>query len=294
MSGIAPVYGDKFMKKGIQAGELFYPEYLQEHLADIVAYTNLRIQGIYGEQALDFTQIYNWLLHWGEQIKPYIKNIQPLITQMLNDNKQILVEAQLGALRDITHGIYPFTTSSSTLSGYACASIPVPPQQMEEVIGITKAYSTCVGEGAFVTEIHDALADEIRVKGKEFGAKTGRPRRIGYFDAVATRYGCRLQNATSMVVTCLDVLSGLKELKICTHDEVNGEQTGHFLLNPALIKAVPVYETLPGWDEDLTGVRSFADLPLNAQNYVQRIEELCGLPITSISVGPEREALIVR
>ncbi len=213
MSGIAPVYGDKYLKKGIQVGELLYPDYLKEHLASLIEYNNLRIQGIYGEEPIDFNKTYEWLMHFGKKIKPYIATIQPIITTMQEKNKNILVEAQLGALRDITHGIYPYTTSSSTLAGYACASIPVMPQSIGKVIGITKAYSTCVGKGAFVSEIMTPLADEIRTKGKEFGAKTGRPRRIGHFDAVATRYGCKLQGATVMTVSCLDVLSGFRELK---------------------------------------------------------------------------------
>lgn len=294
MSGIAPVYGDKFMKKGIQVGELLHPKYLKEHLTSLIDYTNLRIQGIYGETPIDLEETYTWLIQFAEKLKPYIINIQPLISKLVQEGKNVILEAQLGALRDITHGIYPYTTSSSTLAGYACASIPVNPQQMTDVIGITKAYSTCVGEGAFVTEIHTPLADQIRQVAGEFGAKTGRPRRIGYFDAVATRYGCHLQNATLMTITCLDVLSGIEELKICTHYEVDGERTENFPLYAGLVKAKPVYETLPGWEEDLTQVRSYDELPENAKKYIARIEELCDVPIKYISVGPAREALIIR
>ncbi len=298
MSGIAPVYGDKYLKKGIQVGELLHPKYLKEHLTEVVEYNNLRIQKIYGEQStewyMNIEEIYQWLLTYGEKLKPFITDIQPIIHKLITEDKNILVEAQLGALRDINHGIYPYTTSSSTLSGYACASIPINPRYLKEIIGITKAYSTCVGEGAFITELHGPLADQIRTVGKEFGAKTGRPRRIGYFDAVATRYGCQLQNATLMTVSCLDVLSGLKELKICTHYEIDGQLTTTFPLYAKLIKARPVYETLLGWEEDITRIRKYADLPVNARKYIEKIEELCSVSIKFISVGPARENLIVR
>lgn len=294
MSGIAPVYGDKYMKKGIQAGELLYPDYLKEHLESIIEYNNLRIKNIYGEKPLNFDQIYEWLLTFGEKLKPYIKDIQPVITRMIEQGKEVILEAQLGALRDITHGIYPYTTSSSTLAGFACASIPINPQVLKQIIGITKAYSTSVGEGAFVTEIHTPLADEIRKIGNEFGAKTGRPRRIGHFDAVATRYGCRLQGATIMTLTCLDVLSGFDELKICHKYDIDGRQIEDFPLYPGLIKAKPIYETLSGWKENITEIRRYDQLPINAKRYIERIEELCGVKIKYISVGPDREALIVR
>jgi adenylosuccinate synthase len=292
MSGIAPTYGYKFFKKGIQAGEFFYPEYLKEHVRDIVEYANLTIAGGYGAKPVDPDEIYAYLMEYAERLKPYIINTKALVDKLLAEGKTIIVEAQLGALRDITHGIYPYTTSSSTLSGNACASIPVSPASIERIVGITKAYSTCVGEGPFTTELFGDIAHEIREIGHEYGAKTGRPRRIGYFDAVATKYGCTLQGATEMTVTCLDVLSGQKELKICTAYEINGEHTTDFPINCTLNDAKPVYKTVPGWKEDITGCRTFEELPKNAQDYLKEIESLCGTRISYVSVGPEREALI--
>lgn len=294
LSGIAPVYGDKFMKKGIQVGELLTPEYLKDHLTDLLEYNNLRLQKIYGREPLNFGEIYQWLLSLGEIIRPHITDTQPVIQKLLEEEKTILLEAQLGALRDITHGIYPYTTSSSTLAAYACASIPVKPSLVKEIIGVTKAYSTCVGQGIFLTEMKESLANQIRAKGKEFGAKTARPRRIGFFDAVATRYGCQLQQVSKIAITCLDVLSGEEELKICTHYEIDDQLTETFPIYPHLLKAKPVYEILPGWEEELTEIRSYAQLPLQARKYLKRIEELCRVPIKFISVGPERQALIIR
>ncbi len=292
MSGIAPTYGYKYLKKGIQAGELMYPEYLKEHLNDVVEYANLLIEKGYGSDPVDADEMYDYLMGYADIIRPYLANTKAMTDELLENGKTIIVEAQLGALRDITHGIYPYTTSSSTLSGNACASIPVAPYEIERIEGITKAYSTCVGEGPFTTEIFDEQAEQIRERGNEYGAKTGRPRRIGHFDAVATRYGCRLQAATGMTVTCLDVLSGEKELKICTGYEINGEITRNFPINCALDEAKPVYMTMPGWSEDITGVRSFDDLPENAKKYLLEIERLCGVPLSYVSVGPERDALI--
>ena len=292
MSGIAPTYGYKFLKKGIQAGEFFYPEYLKEHVKDIVDFANLTIAGGYGAKPVDPDEIYAYLMKYAEQLKPYIINTKALVDKLLVEGKNIIVEAQLGALRDITHGIYPYTTSSSTLSGNACASIPVPPASIERIVGITKAYSTCVGEGPFTTELFGDIAHEIREIGHEYGAKTGRPRRIGYFDAVATKYGCTLQGATEMTVTCLDVLSGQKELKICIAYDINGEQTQDFPINCTLNDAKPVYKTVPGWDEDITGCRTFDELPETAKSYLKEIEALTGTSISYVSVGPERDALI--
>lgn len=294
LSGIAPVYGERFMKKGIQVGELLHPEYLKDHLASIVEYNNLIFTQVYKVKPIDFEETYRLLMGFGEKLNQYIFDIRPIINEMLQGNKKIVIEAQLGALRDIIHGIYPYTTSSSTLAGYACASIPIPADAIKNIIGVTKAYSTCVGEGPFVTEIKDTLGDDIRNKAGEFGATTGRPRRIGYFDAVASRYGCEVQGVTSLTLTCLDVLSGYAELKICTAYETHGNKTEIFPLNAALEKASPVYEILPGWIEDITAVRDYSNLPLNAKKYVERIEHLLSTEIKYISVGPERNALIVR
>ncbi|HPQ47778.1 MAG TPA: adenylosuccinate synthase [Clostridia bacterium] len=291
MSGIAPTYGYKYLKKGIQAGELLYPEYLEEHVRDVVTYANLQISA-YGAKPVDADEILAYLREYAPLLKPYITNTKVLVDRLLSEGKSIIVEAQLGALRDITHGIYPYTTSSSTLSGNACAAIPVPPSSIKRIVGITKAYSTCVGEGPFTTEIFGDLAHQIRETGHEYGAKTGRPRRIGYFDAVATRYGCTLQGATDMTVTCLDVLTGIEELKICTAYEINGVETPDFPINCTLSEAKPVYKTVRGWSEDITGIRKFENLPKEARAYLKEIENLTGTRISYVSVGPERDALI--
>ncbi len=294
MSGIAPSYADRYAKKGIQVGELRFPDHLRERLRDILAYQNMILTGCYGHDPLDFDSLFETLLGYGEALAPHIADVAPIIERAVEDDKDIILEAQLGALRDVGHGIYPYTTSSSVLAGYAAASLPLAPRSIRSITGITKAYSTCVGAGPFVTEITGDLAGRIREKGKEYGAKTGRPRRIGHFDAVATRYGCRLQGADSMVITCLDVLSGMGPLKICTAYEIDGQRREAFPIYPELIAAAPVYEEYAGWDEDITEVRAFADLPSNAREYVGRVEELVGIRAAYISVGPEREALIRR
>ena len=294
MSGIAPSYADRYAKKGIQAGELLYPDYLADRLAGILEYQNMILTKCYGHKPLVIGPLLEELVGYGRVLEPVITDISPFIEDALAGDASIILEAQLGALRDIGHGIYPYTTSSSVLAGYSAASLPIPPKRIENITGITKAYSTCVGAGPFVTELIDDLADRIREKGREYGAKTGRPRRIGYFDAVATKYGARLQGADEMVITCLDVLSGMGPLKICTAYEIGGERRDRFPIYPELVQASPVYEEHPGWAEDITRVRTFDALPLNARDYVLRIEELVGIRSTYISVGPERDALIVR
>ncbi|HCC07750.1 MAG TPA: adenylosuccinate synthase [Clostridiales bacterium] len=293
-SGIAPVYGDKFLKKAIQVGELLDIEYLKEHLKDVLEHNDLIIEKIYGKDKTDFDKVFNWLKEYGEKMRPYIKDVAPIIFKMQKENKRIMVEAQLGALRDITHGIYPYTTSSSTLAGYACASVPIKPSELKDIVGITKAYSTCVGEGPFVTEDFSEWATEVRIKANEFGATTGRPRRIGHFDIIATKYGCELQGATQVTITCLDVLSGYDELKICVGYEVNGETIKDFPMIAKLNKAKPIYQCVGGWMEDISMVRNFEDLPKNAQEYVNTIERLLEVQVKYISVGPNREELIVR
>ena len=292
MSGIAPSYADRYAKKAIQVGELLNPQTLRERITDVLEYQNMIITGGYGSDRLELDPILDKLATWGESLKPYIADTGPIVEAALERNSSVILEAQLGALRDVSHGIYPYTTSSSVLAGYAAASVPIPPKLISTVTGITKAYSTCVGAGAFTTEILDELAGVIREKGKEYGAKTGRPRRIGRFDAVATRYGAKLQSADEMIVTCLDVLSEIDPLRICVAYEIEGKTTDRFPIYPDLLRAKPVYETLPGWQDDITEIRRFNDLPANARTYVRRIEELVGTRITNVSVGPERNAII--
>ncbi len=291
LSGIAPVYGLRYMKKGIQAGELLHPAYLEEHAGAVLEYVNAVIKGVYGSEPVKLTDVLEWLEFHGRTLKPLIADIGPIIDKLLLENKSIILEAQLGALRDITHGIYPYTTSSSTLAAYACASVPIPPSSIGEVIGVTKAYSTCVGEGPFITEMEPAQAEALRNKAGEFGAKTGRPRRIGHFDAVAAAYGCRLQGATGIALTCLDVLSGMGELKICMGYRTGGGVIGSFPVNPALEAAEPVYETLEGWEEGISDVRCLEKLPPAAKSYMERIERLTGVKIRYVSVGPAREEM---
>ena len=294
MSGISPVYSHKYIKKGIQVGELLHPAYLKEHLEAVINYVNLLVCGGYGAEPVLAEEMLQWVKDWGAELQHRIVDSQALVRQLTANGRPILLEAQLGALRDITHGIYPFTTSSSTLAGYACASVPIHPNSVEQVIGVTKAYSTCVGAGPFVTEFEPDDAAEFRRISGEYGARTGRPRRIGHFDAVATRYGRDLQGPSAVSLTCLDLLTGQGELKICTAYDINGNPTTRFPLNAGLDKARPLYERFAGWDEDITAVRDFDNLPAAAQAYVLRIEELLDVPVKYISVGPEREALIAR
>ena len=292
LSGIAPSYADRYAKKALLAGELLYPDYLKERLSQGIEYQNRILKGCYGAEPLDMNKELDRLVEWGKSLKPYIGDTSILLGAALDRDASIILEAQLGALRDIGHGIYPYTTSSSVLAGYAAASVPIPPKKISTVTGITKAYSTCVGAGPFVTEIFDDLANTIRETGKEYGATTGRPRRIGFFDVVATKYGARTQGADEMVMTCVDVLSGIDQLKICVGYEIDGTSTDRFPIYPELVKATPVYEEIPGWSEDIQNVRRFEDLPKTTQTYVRRIEELVGVKVTYLSVGPEREALI--
>jgi len=292
LSGIAPTYADRYAKKAIQAGELRYREHLRDRLTDLMEYQNRILTGCYSHDPLDPESEFQRLASWGEALSPYIADTAPMVDAALDRDASVILEAQLGALRDIGHGIYPFTTSSSVLAGYAAAAVPIPARLIKKVTGITKAYSTCVGAGPFATELFGDLAHTIRETGKEYGAKTGRPRRIGYFDAVATRYGARLQGADEMAITCLDVLSGIDPIEICVAYDINDSRTDRFPIYPELVRAKPVYESAQGWSEKISGIRRFEDLPAAARNYVRRIEELVGVKATHLSVGPEREALI--
>ncbi len=293
--GIAPAYGDRYLKKCIQIGELFFPDILKERLRPIIEWKNLIAKGVYGkENALDFDEVFNWVMEYGEKIKPMICDTTEFFENATKDGKTILFEAQLGALRDICYGIYPFTSSSSPLAAFAPLGSGCFSSQQCRVIGVMKAFSTCVGAGPFVTELDGDAAHELREHAGEYGAATGRPRRIGHFDALASRYGAVVQGATDIAITKLDSLSGRKSLSICTHYEYEGKRIDSFPLNAVLDRAKPVYIDMPGWDEDITSVRKFEDLPKTAQEYVLKIEELVERPISFVSVGPEREALIVR
>lgn len=292
--GIAPAYGDRTVKKGIQIGELLYPERLKQRLADVMEWKELQ-SGLYNKNgALCFEETLAWVEKYSAVVRDLICDTTVLLDEAAKSGKNILFEAQLGTLRDLNFGIYPFTTSSCALAAYAPVGGGLFGHNLDRVLAVVKAFSTCVGEGPFVTRMNDEDANKLREIAEEYGAATGRPRTIGHFDAVATRYGVRIQGATEVALTKLDSLSGQDTLKICTHYDFHGEKTDNFPINAVLEESTPVYEEVPGWKEDITGVREFGDLPKTAQDYVLRIEELIQCRIRYVSVGPERESLIDR
>jgi len=293
--GIAPAYGDRTVKKAIQVGELLYPERLRERLADIVAWKHIKAAGIYGkDKPFTLDEMVEWAENCAAKLGSLICDTSALLEEGAKQGKNILFEAQLGTLRDLNFGIYPYTTSSCALAAYAPIGGGLFGKPVDRVLAVVKAFSTCVGEGPFVTRMEETEANELREIAEEYGAATGRPRTIGHFDALATRYGVWAQGATEVAITKLDSISGRKSLKICTHYEFRGQKIDRFPLNAVLDEATPVYEEMPGWEEDIRGVRRFEDLPQTAQAYVKRIEELIDCPVRFVSVGPEREALIVR
>ena len=292
--GIAPFYSDKYQKKTVMAGELFYPERLRAHLKDLMEWKNLIIKGVYGAEPYTWDEIENWLNTSCEAIKPYICDTGDLLREAEENGKRIMFEAQLGSLRDLDHGIYPMTTSSNTIAAYAPVGSGLPGAQLDRIIGVVKAYSTCVGEGPFTCEMFGEEAEKLREAGHEYGAKTGRPRRVGPVDLVATRYGVQVQGATEIALTKLDVLSYLDEIPVCVRYERNGELTDKFPFPAALDECRPVIETVKGWKKDISGVRTWEDLPEEAKAYVQMIEKAIRCPIKWISVGPERESIILR
>ena len=292
--GIAPFYSDKYQKKTVMAGELFYPDVLRARLKDLMEWKNLIIQGVYGAEPYTWEEIENWLNTSCEAIKPYICDTGSLLREAEENGKKILFEAQLGSLRDLDHGIYPMTTSSNTIAAYAPVGSGLPGAELDRIIGVVKAYSTCVGEGPFVSEMSGAEADRLREAGAEYGAKTGRARRVGALDLVATRFGVETQGATKLALTKLDVLSYMDEIPVCVRYELNGEETDRFPFPAALGACKPVIETVKGWKRDISGIRSWADLPEEAKEYVQMIEQAIRCPIKWISVGPERESIILR
>ena len=292
--GIAPFYSDKYQKKTVMAGELFYPERLRAHLKDLMEWKNLIIKGVYGAEPYTWDEIENWLNTSCEAIKPYICDTGDLLREAEENGKRIMFEAQLGSLRDLDHGIYPMTTSSNTIAAYAPVGSGLPGAKLDRIVGVVKAYSTCVGEGPFTCEMFGEEAEKLREAGNEYGAKTGRPRRVGPVDLVATRYGVQVQGATEIALTKLDVLSYLDEIPVCAHYERNGEMTDKFPFPAALEECKPVIETVKGWKKDISGVRTWEDLPEEAKAYVQMIEKAIGCPIRWFSVGPERESIITR
>ncbi len=291
--GIAPAYADRYMKKALRMGDLLHPEGLKERLRDICEWKNLTL-GAYGARA-DAGEMYEWLMINGEALLGRIKDT----TEFLHDaiekrGADVMFEAQLGALRDIDYGIYPYTSSSTTLAAYAPIGAGVPAHRLGRVVGIMKAYSSCVGEGPFTCEFFGEEAEKLRALGGEYGAATGRPRRVGGFDAVASRYGVRVQGATELALTKLDVLAGYGRIPVCTHYEVDGKITDSFPSGAALERAKPVYEYLPGFEGDISGCREFSELPEAARNYVNFCEDAVGCHIKYVSVGAGREQIIVR
>lgn len=296
-SGIAPFYSDKYAKIGFQVCELFHDAYLREKLERVCAFKNTVIKEVYGKPEIDIGELYETLLQYREMIRPYAADTGEYISRALNENKNILLEGQLGSLKDPDFGIYPMVTSSSTLAGFGCVGAGIPPYEIKDIIAVTKAYSSAVGAGAFVSEIFGDEAAVMREKGGdagEYGATTGRPRRMGWFDCVATRYGCRVQGATQAVVTALDCLSYLDEIKVCTAYEIDGRRTRDFPVTPLLEKAKPVYTTLPGFKTDIRGIRDFDRLPPAAKDYILFIEKEIGVDVTMVSNGPARDEMIFR
>ncbi len=297
-SGIAPFYSDKYAKIGFQVSELFAGEtYLREKISNVCLQKNVILENLYHKPALDENAIYEELMEYKEMVKPYVCDVSAFLWRAVKEGKNILLEGQLGSLKDPDHGIYPMVTSSSTLAAYGAIGAGIPPYEIGQVIVVCKAYSSAVGAGAFVSEIFGDEAEELRRRGGdggEYGATTGRPRRVGWFDCVASRYGCRIQGATDVAFTVLDVLGYLNEIPVCTGYEIDGKVTTDFPVTSLLDKAKPVLETLPGWNCDIRGIRKYEDLPENCRKYIEFVEEKIGFPITMVSNGPGRNDIIYK
>ena len=292
--GIAPFYSDKYQKKTVLAGELRDRKALEEHLAQILEWKNLTLTRVYGAEAVSMNELMDWVDSYGEKIVPYLCDAGKVLRDAQKSGKNILFEAQLGALRDLDFGIYPYTTSSNAIAAYAPVGSGFPGAKLDEVVGVVKAYSTCVGEGPFTCEWFGEEAEQLREAGGEYGAKTGRPRRVGPLDLVATSYGVQVQAATAIALTKLDVLSYMDRIPVCTHYIVDGEQTDEFPFPSKLEGAEPVIEYLPGWCCDVTKARTWEDLPKQARDFVEYVEARIACPIRYVSVGPERDSIVLR
>ena len=295
-SGIAPFYSDKYAKVGFQVSELFEEEAeLKEKIERVIVQKNILLEHLYHKPLIDTDELYNTLMEYKEMIAPYVCNVSAYLDKAIKEGKNILLEGQLGTLKDPDHGIYPMVTSSSTLAAYGAIGAGIPPYEIKKVVTVFKAYSSAVGAGAFVSEIFGDEAQELRVRGGdggEFGATTGRPRRMGWFDCVASKYGCRLQGTTDVAFTVVDVLGYLDEIPVCTGYEIDGEVTTEFPVTNQLEKAKPVLEVLPGWKCDIRGIKKYEDLPENCRKYIEFVEEHIGYPITMVSNGPGRDDII--
>ncbi|WP_337417914.1 adenylosuccinate synthase [Waltera sp.] len=296
-SGIAPFYSDKYAKIGFQVSELFDEELLQEKVQRVSEMKNVILEHLYHKPMIDPAELLNTLHEYRDMIAPFVCDVSAFLDKALKEGKTILLEGQLGTMKDPDHGIYPMVTSSSTLAAYGAIGAGIPPYEIKQIVTVSKAYSSSVGAGAFVSEIFGDEADELRHRGGdggEFGATTGRPRRMGWFDCVATKYGCRLQGATDVAFTVLDALGYLDEIPVCVGYEIDGEVTTDFPVTYKLEKAKPVLKKLPSWKCDIRGIRNFDELPENCRKYVEFIEEQIGFPITMVSNGPGREDIIYR
>ena len=297
-SGIAPFYSDKYAKIGFQVSDLFSDEKeLRERIANVILKKNVLLENLYHAEPLKEDDIYEELMGYKKMVEPYVCDVSAYLWEAIKEGKNILLEGQLGTLKDPDHGIYPMVTSSSTLAAYGAIGAGIPPYEIKQVITVCKAYSSAVGAGAFVSEIFGEEADELRRRGGdggEYGATTGRPRRMGWFDCVASKYGCRLQGATDVAFTVLDVLGYLDEIPVCVGYDIDGKVTTDFPTTHLLEKAKPVYEVLPGWKCDIRGIKNYEELPENCRKYIEFIEKQIGFPITMISNGPGRNDIIHR
>lgn len=297
-SGIAPFYSDKYAKIGFQVSELFDDEAsLKDKISRVITQKNVLLEHLYHQPLLTVEGVYETLMEYKEMVAPYVCDVSAFLYEAIKAGKNILLEGQLGSMKDPDHGIYPMVTSSSTLAAYGAIGAGIPPYEIRKIVTVVKAYSSAVGAGEFVSEIFGAEADELRNRGGdggEFGATTGRPRRMGWFDCVATRYGCRIQGTTDVAFTVLDVLGYLDEIPVCVGYEIDGEVTKDFPVTTKLKKAKPVYKVLPGWKTEIRGIKNYEDLPENCRNYIEFIESEIGFPITMVSNGPGRHEIIYR
>ena len=296
-SGIAPFYSDKYAKIGFQVSELFDDELLKEKTERVCEIKNVMLEHLYHKPLLDPKELYDELVSYREMIRPYVCDVSAYLHNAIKEGKRILLEGQLGSLKDPDHGIYPMGTSSATLAAYGAIGAGIPPYEIKDITTVVKAYSSAVGAGAFVSEIFGDEAEELRNRGGdggEYGATTGRPRRVGWFDAVATRYGCRIQGATEVAFTVLDVLGYVDEIPVCIGYEIDGEVTRDFPTTAKLEKAKPVFTKLPGWKTDIRGIKNYADLPENCRKYIEFVEKEIEVPITMVSNGPGRDDIILK
>ncbi len=296
-SGIAPFYSDKYAKIGFQVSELFDEASLKEKIERVIVQKNIILEHLYHKPLLKADEIFDTLMEYKRMVEPYVCDVSAYLYEAIKEGKNILLEGQLGSLKDPDHGIYPMVTSSSTLAAYGAIGAGIPPYEIKKIITVCKAYSSAVGAGAFVSEIFGDEADELRRRGGdggEYGATTGRPRRMGWFDCVASKYGCRIQGTTDVAFTVLDVLGYLDEIPVCVGYEIDGEVTTDFPTTNKLNKAKPVLTILPGWKEDIRGIKKYEELPENCRKYIEFIEEQLGFPITMVSNGPGRDDIIYR